>query len=72
MPVLNRQFLEQQKIDVVLPIRPGCVEMQFCTMLSSICLVWLVETDTFHMACWLLYPGNQLCGENQPSVERDN
>lgn len=41
-------------------------------MLSSIYLVWLVETDIFHMACWLLYPGNQLRGKNHPLVKRDN
>jgi len=72
MPALNGQFLEHQKIDVMLSIRPGCVEKRFCTMFSSIYLVYLVETDIFHMVCWLLYPGNQPCGENQPSVERDN
>lgn len=36
MPVLNRQCLDQQEIEVVLSIRPCCVKLQFCTRLFSV------------------------------------
>lgn len=36
MPVLNRQCLDQQNIEVVLSIRPCCVKLQFFTLLFSV------------------------------------